>query len=128
MNKIILSYFFNFYKGYTNKSTTTFEFYFYSLVSTFILSFTFFCILISILFILNFIFNLNILIDKQNMYIYMLILFLLTYYYIYQLNKVSKKNCCPEDYFIRITKNSKFISYSSFIIIIIICVMIAKFL
>lgn len=128
MNKIILSYFFNFYKGYTNKSTTTFEFYFYSLVSTFILSFTFFCILISVLFILNFIFNLNILIDKQNMYIYMLILFLLTYYYIYHFNKVSKKNCCPEDYFIRITKNSKFISYSSFIIIIIICVMIAKFL
>lgn len=116
MNKIILSYYFNFYKGYTENTKSKFEFNFYSIASTFVLAFTLFCAFISISLIMNYFLKTNIPIHKNIMYVYLTIFVFLAYYYIFILNNISKTECVPDKYSVNVTKFSKFISYSFLIL------------
>jgi hypothetical protein len=128
MNKLILSYFFNFYKGYTENSSSNFEYKFYSLASVFVLSFTMFSSFVSIVLIFNLFINSIIPVNKDYLYVYLIVFILFTYYYIFIINKISNKMCIPENYGIKISRKSKFFSYSFLVINFLITVLIAKYI
>ena len=124
MNNIILKYFFNFYKGYTEKSTEKYEFIVYYIASISVLAITLFFTIIGFITVLNYNIENQISISKKLMYLYMLVSFIIAYIYIYYVKKISFYVCEPENYNIEITKKSKYISYISFVLCLIISVII----